>query len=161
MLDLAHIRKLAHAATKGPWTVGQRWEDEDADMANWLPINRPAVDPDNPHQPERVALIRYYPGGFQHPHYEARSDAEFIAAARELVPAMADEIERLRREVAETRIKPHVPTLAPALGGTFGVHCIACSDAAQDYIWPCSARPNHDNIPAYLTDESGEAVRAQ
>ena len=64
-----------------------------------------------------------------------------------------DVVDQLRARVAEleeklaARTKPHVPTLAPHREG-FGVHCIACSDAAQDYIWPCTVVPNRDNIPA-------------
>jgi hypothetical protein len=97
-LDLAAIRRRATAATKGPWSVGIAWEDPHD--AHWLPINSPSTDEDDPHQPDRVALIKYRTGGFQFPHADAKADAAFIANARADVPALIAEVERLRALLA-------------------------------------------------------------
>ena len=99
-IDLDAILARADVAGKGPWTVGVRWFD-----GRWnLPINSPSTNEDDPHQPDRVALISYDAGGFQYPHADAKADAEFIAAAREDVPALLAEVKRLR-EVLNKRIE--------------------------------------------------------
>ena len=103
-LDLDAIEARVNAATPGPWITGVRWEDP-CDVY-WVPINRPGSDPDNPHQPDRIALIRYETCGFQYPHYEALSDAAFIAHARTDVPALVAEVRRLRAEREHMELNP-------------------------------------------------------
>mgnify|MGYP003393624822 CR=1 FL=1 len=80
---LAEWRRLAEAATKGPWATGR--------------ISMPGE-----------ALLAFGRRSLQMPE----ADAVFIAAAREAVPALLDEVERLRKaleaiearaEVAESR----------------------------------------------------------
>lgn len=98
-LDLDAIRARAEAATRGPWTVGVGWCDNGYEW--YVPVNSPGTSEEDPHQPDRVALIRYMADGFQCPHADARMDAEFIAAARQDVPALIAEVERLRTLVDE------------------------------------------------------------
>lgn len=98
-LDLDAIEARANAATRGPWITGVRWEDPVDNY--WLPINRPSSDPEDPHQPDRIALIRYETCGFQYPHFEALSDAAFIANARQDVPALVAEVRRLRAALTQ------------------------------------------------------------
>jgi hypothetical protein len=96
-LDLTAIKKRSEAATRGPWSVGVGWEDAREALLYWLPVNSPGTNGEDPHQPDRVTLIRYFTNGFQFPHADARADAEFIAASRTDVPALVAEVERLTR----------------------------------------------------------------
>lgn len=98
----AAIRAREREATPGPWKVGVGWQDEHTagaeTAAHWLPVNSASTDQENPHSPDRVALIRYFPGAFSFPHAEARADAEFIAHAREDIALLLEENEQLKRE---------------------------------------------------------------
>ncbi|TCB97552.1 hypothetical protein E0H26_11580 [Micromonospora zingiberis] len=87
---LKAIRQREHDATRGPWATGVRWEDPYDTY--WLPINTASTNEDEPHQPDRVALIRYHAGAFQFPHADARADAEFIAHARQDIPLLLTEL---------------------------------------------------------------------
>ncbi len=95
-LDLDTIRAHANAATPGPWTADTTTR---GDCVVWGPNGR------------FIANTQAEPHWVPDPDGRKRSvvfdvdrcDSEFIAAARELVPAMADEIERLRAEVAGAR----------------------------------------------------------
>ena len=79
---IAELRALADAATRGPWTV--------ADLRH-----------------QRGGQIRIFPHGDIHianvlaRHEDAVANAEFIAAARSALPALLDEVERLR-EIRDT-----------------------------------------------------------
>lgn len=176
MLDLAHIRALADAATGGPWT---------ADTDRFAVVT-----------PDRRALIECLldDGDTREDPRQALRNMEFIAAARELVPAMADEIERLRehahicsdlldanealghsltsargeierlrRRVAELEADPNdvrLPDQAKPL----------CSDMHTEPgmrgFWLCKLNPGHGGHHMsgdkwWPNDASGEAVRAQ
>jgi hypothetical protein len=82
-LDLTAIRKRAEAATEGPWEVNTA----DSEFAIYF-------DGDN------MAMIEY--GSI----IDGFSNAEFIAHARQDVPALIAEVERLRAE--NNRIKEEV-----------------------------------------------------
>lgn len=103
--QLAEIEARANNATDGPWSVGVGWRDEHAaeaeTAAHWVPVNSPSTDKERPHIPERVALIRYFPGAFRFPHMEARADAAFIASARTDVPTLLAHIRTLRAQLTE------------------------------------------------------------
>lgn len=145
MLDLAHIRGLADAATGGPWT---------ADTDRFAVVT-----------PDRRALIECLldDGDTREDPRQALRNMDFIAAARELVPAMADEIERLRQRVAELEADPNdvrLPDQAKPL----------CSDMHTEPgmkgFWLCKLNPGHGGHHMsgdkwWPNDASGEAVRAQ
>lgn len=71
--DLKRLRELAEAATPGPWTAGRS-----AHHLGWNLYRDGGIDVSEPS------------AGFD------ESDADFIAASREAVPALLDEVERLR-----------------------------------------------------------------
>lgn len=143
MLDLAHIRKLADAATDGPWFYNSysavfsqptlpsydEWFATIPDghtverrgacppCGQWMDI--PCLEPSTyehgcryfSEDYRRDPLVAKVPSHHGDTAIEKRAaDAEFIAAARELVPAMADEIERLRRRVDQLLAitNPHI-----------------------------------------------------
>ncbi len=86
-LDLDSIKARCEAATPGPW----RWWD-----ASEL---RSLVFEDDPHLDDLSAPIVGEPimGGFGEPEWDISvADAEFIAHAREDVPALVAEVKRLR-----------------------------------------------------------------
>lgn len=92
-IDLAAVRKLSDAATPGPWQecgherggcqCGFVWSI----AADALLLMIRARDEDVPTADEA----------------HCRSNAKFIAEARTLVPAMADEIEALREKLRAAR----------------------------------------------------------
>lgn len=105
-LDLDAIRVLAAAATPGPWRsmrdgnqyIGTRY------MPTAKCVGTSRVDgivrPWNPHA--------YIAWGFPAEKFEVAqfldADADFIAAAREAVPALCNAVERLTRERDEARV---------------------------------------------------------
>ncbi len=90
---LAEWRKLADAATEGPW------------YASWADA-------------ERDESVKDYSPVFA--QYE-QQEAEFIVAAREAVPALLDEVERLRVELeGETAAADRMKALAEAVSDEQG-----------------------------------------
>ena len=88
MMDLEKLKALADAATPGPWRVRQDGS------ASWL------CQPDQSGLELKDSAIRL-PMKRSHDDRERnRLDALFIAAAREAVPALIAEVERLRVESA-------------------------------------------------------------
>ena len=84
-LDLEAIKARAAAATEGPWewddpTIGQHWSCPKP----WTEV----VNAD-------VACMSYCYGGSVRP-IESDADGQFIAHAREDIPALVAEVERLR-----------------------------------------------------------------
>ncbi len=77
-VDIEALRKLAEAATKGPWEVVTPW-------------------PDMP-QYTRLSAIHGPPHVNAHDDYSV-ADTAFIASARTAVPALLDEVERLRAKL--------------------------------------------------------------
>lgn len=108
-LDLAAIRARADAATRGPWYTGigdRHWSDG----VEYVPV---AVDDA---REVDVALIRVCDDGSYSPAVET---AEFIAHARTDVPALCDEVDRLRafaERVAAGDVRHAVVEARRALG---------------------------------------------
>lgn len=135
-LDLDAIKARTEEATRGPWRVGVKWEDPAEFETFYLPVNSPATDPENPHQPDRVALIRYHAGGFQYPHHDAKADAEFIAHARTDVPALIAEVERLGAGVTaalEWVATEYRQCIVSARVTCDGEHYARCNGRAEAY----------------------------
>lgn len=53
-----------------------------------------------------------------------------------------DELRVEVRRLREREAAAHVPTIAAKKPGEWGVFCLACSDAAGDYVFPCRAHPD-------------------
>lgn len=81
-LDLEPIRARADAAAPGPWTTGDHASNECRIEGPWIPADR------------HWSLVIYDEGGHN------AQDAAFIAHAREDVPALITEVERLRWALA-------------------------------------------------------------
>jgi hypothetical protein len=90
-LDLDAIRRLVNRATGGPWSLIERQDGE----RRILTVV--AEDHGDTHDYAMVAEVPMDPDDDVN---DWRNDAEFIAAARTLVPAQADEIVRLRAQIA-------------------------------------------------------------
>ena len=97
--DLAAIRKLTDAATPGPWGVGNGTNIvrglEVTGRGSYTCIQSVAevTDEDDREDWDHDDFVEVDP----------EDDAEFIAAARTLVPALCDEIEQLRAELKQAR----------------------------------------------------------
>lgn len=79
------LRRLAEAAYEGPWWVSGQWPQS---VYRW----------DDPEDPEREAVTVAYVNGGSYRNMQAT--AEFIAAARNALPGLLDEIDRLRSNFA-------------------------------------------------------------
>lgn len=77
---IAEIRRLAEAATKGPWTAKE-------------PAFAPGI--------KARVFGPTYKGKFEGQETMAVPDADFIAAAREAVPELLDDVDRLEARVKE------------------------------------------------------------
>ena len=115
-LDLAAIRARAEAATEGPWEndypeVGQHWSRPEP----WAKV----VSTD-------VACMAYCYGGSAQ-GIENEADAEFIAHAREDIPALLAEIDRLNATIQRVReIERRMDEYAHRSGPCTGVNCGGC-----------------------------------
>lgn len=78
-VDTAAARALADAATPGPWESAEGYEGYDIESATG------------------------FVAGCKFGAVKSTEDAEFIAASRSLVPALCDEVDRLRAEAADLR----------------------------------------------------------
>ena len=90
-IDLAAIRQRVEKATEGPWNTGFDYERNDPTVIT-------------PGHIEHTIDYTLTEGGLEH----GKADAEFIAHAREDVPALLDEIDRLRKDLSyevEQKIK--------------------------------------------------------
>ncbi|MCP9947342.1 hypothetical protein [Actinomadura madurae] len=45
-------------------------------------------------------------------------------------------------QLVEPADLPHAPMVAPLASGEWGVHCLACSDKARDYVPRCLVKPD-------------------
>lgn len=98
-LGLDAIRARLHNLSPGPWSTGERMY-VGGEFAYQVPILGASTDEEYPDDPDHIGTVNYNAGGFHYPHGVAKSDAEFMAAARQDVPALLDEIDRLNRIVA-------------------------------------------------------------
>lgn len=85
--QLAAWRALADAATEGPWSIVEEPGEWNGDPPDEHPMAVEAADR------EVASNHKYYPRGVRH------VDMRFIAAARAAVPALLDEVARLREVV--------------------------------------------------------------
>ena len=86
VIDAAKLiewRELTNAATPGKWTVKHEYDGEDGITYKW---------------PQRIMAEGTPVVSFD--DYVEEADAAFIAASREAIPALLDEVERLRAELA-------------------------------------------------------------
>lgn len=90
----AALRKMAAAATPGPWDGTQCWRDLAEDDKTWL---WGASTPVSPNQEQ------------------AKADAAFVAAARTAMPAALDELDRLTTALAAAReaLRPFALEISP------------------------------------------------
>lgn len=91
--ELAELRRLHEAATPGPWTSRKAYMDTDGAFDYGIVGH---VDGELRVIAEtfgRVAVSKFPP---------AKESAEFIAAARNALPRLLDEIERLRAVIRAT-----------------------------------------------------------
>lgn len=95
-LDLAPILALANAAEDGPWRAVEHPQPDDS-PDGWPLIT---IQSESGDRREVAAVIE---DDVASASEKPRENAKFIAAARTLVPAMADEIVQLRAELAEAR----------------------------------------------------------
>lgn len=58
---------------------------------------------------------------------------------KEIVGGAAADLHRIANVMTGTGGSelPHAPMIAPKFDGRWGVSCLACSYAAEDYVWPC------------------------
>src|SRR5262245_10223895 len=85
------IRAREQDVSPGPWTVAERIDRLNGGTT--LPILSGEMG--------HIAVIEYDSGGFQWPHAQARADAEFIAHARQDVPDLLAEVDRLTAELSD------------------------------------------------------------
>lgn len=88
--QLAELRRLAEAATPGPWESSHN-------------VDPPSDDNYHPNNPNREGRGEgpTITGTYRDVKAMAAADAAFIAAARTAVPALCAEVERLTAQVAE------------------------------------------------------------
>lgn len=95
--QLAEIRKRADAATPGPW---EWWYDDDGVWAVSLGQERQCAEIFGPHVYVSLnGALQIYLGAESRTGCMAEGDEEFIAHARADVPALLDEIARLKAEL--------------------------------------------------------------
>jgi len=143
-LDLDPIRQREQAATEGPWGWfdGSDYTDVVADYQSTGPGSYQCRQ-----QVARVEADWY----FDNPQHEdqdeddaseqACADADFIAHARQDVPALLAEIERLRAQLAASR--DHVLTEAAAMlrSAPVAAHETDGVDAAADLLLAARTAP--------------------
>ena len=113
-LDLAAIRQRVEKATEGPWNTGFDYEKNDPIVLA-------------PGYIEHTIDYTLTEGGLEH----GKADAEFIAHAREDIPALLDEIDRLNAAIrAVEAVHQKRGASWPHNGGVF----VCGADGA---IWPC------------------------
>lgn len=106
-IDIEAIRKRAAAATLGPWVTEEDYYD-----GLRYSIEVAAPDPDEPG--EQVIVARCKDKCGLHRKLFRREDADFIATARSDVPALCDEVELLREQLADALEEVRRLTPSPA-----------------------------------------------
>jgi len=100
--DLAEIRERLAAASEGPWRTHDTYLEWGRHTATVLgprrsePSSRPGWSKDTT---EGIAWCPTFEGTPMPPRQNAFANAAFIAAARQDIPALLDEVERLRAEL--------------------------------------------------------------
>lgn len=105
MIDLATLRALEDEATAGPWTAElDKFNDDEGLVATFTDAKVSFIG-----KIETDLGVGDFEGRIDQWHADCAAardcqemrDAAFIAAAREAVPALCDEVERLRALVAD------------------------------------------------------------
>ena len=109
-LDLAAIRQRVEKATEGPWNTGFDYEKNDPIVLA-------------PGYIEHTINYTLTEGGLEH----GKADAEFIAHAREDIPALLDEIDRLNATIQRVReIARQMDEYSHCSGPCMGANCGGC-----------------------------------
>jgi hypothetical protein len=82
----AELRRIADAATSGPWEIQGPWPEVTLYQYQ---------DEEDPRAPNKIASLGECRG---HDNVKDDPDAAFIAAARTALPALLDEVDRLEAE---------------------------------------------------------------
>jgi predicted secreted protein len=90
VIDLDAVRRLCDEATPGPWRAEPGSSGQQADGRPWPSTYVQPIDGNGVRQGSRFKV-------------PTEADAAFIAAARELVPQLAAEVERLQAELKAMR----------------------------------------------------------
>jgi len=69
---------------------------------------------------------------------------------RELFNGLFEDAVRAAMAVRDAPADQHMPVVAPLRDGAWGVHCLACSTTAGDYVYPC--RDGRDFPPTPLVN---------
>jgi hypothetical protein len=142
MIDLSALRALCEQATPGPWrTYRCSSVDYDNETASACGIDGP------PNKHGHDARICYDASYDECHHVMSRADADLIAAARTALPALIDEVSRLRGEVERmerdkdgayderNRCVAAMAYMAVGLGWRAGLGRHDPNDAAWDREW--------------------------
>lgn len=124
--DLAEWRRLADAASPGPWLAFSRDTEPDRDGDNW----------DITDDPDWTVTANYVPVSAM---TGAWDDYPFIAAARTAVPALLAEVERLTTESADLLVylnDAHARTDAVVKQRIYSDVVRAAVEARLVAIWP-------------------------
>ena len=125
-LDLEVIKARAAAATEGPWewddpTISQHWSRPEP----WATV----VD-------DEVNCGGYCYGGSSSP-IKSDADGRFIAHAREDIPALVAEVERLQRRLDAVEAR-HTPVTVRYGDAPDELACRACGTHYEYPVaWPC------------------------
>lgn len=112
-VDVAAIRARAEAATEGPWKLWNGWGPTRDGLMGFERMG-----------PESGG--RVFRHDAQQDLYATQADAEFIAAARTDVPALCDEVERLRTALSSPE-SPAVSTRSEGVDTHTSLHgCVFC-----------------------------------
>ena len=133
MSDLDVLRKLAEAATPGPWELLDFNEGMSPPRPLWGVINDAYLNPSDDDEEAYVEVEI---------HVGDKADAEFIAAARTAVPELVSDLENTRRmyDRACADIQEYSAQIAEVKAlhrrddSTVG-WCLHCVDS--DAPWPC------------------------
>ena len=124
--DLEAIKARAAAATEGPWewddlTIGQHWSRP-------KPLAT-VVD-------DKVSCMAYCYGGSSSP-IKSDADGQFIAHAREDIPALLYEVERLQHRLDAVEAR-HTPVTVRYGDAPDELACRACGTHYEYPVaWPC------------------------
>lgn len=92
---------------------------------------------------------------------QAAGRMDFPTAAITVLSGMLSELSAIRLAVTPAEIKNHKPCIAPLVDADgnakgFGVYCLACSDEAQDFIYPCQVQDTTEWPPQVLIPDPDE-----
>ena len=141
MIDTSAIRARAEAATPGPWVVGVTWDE------CW-------------ETPWPMFRLRDMVGPTEE---EASRDAYFIVAARSDVPALLDENDALRAELAAEKARAE-RLAAAADNALMNAYPVSRNTITQDVntysISACELEPLREALKLYMPGDLGVSDNA-